>query len=103
MSTSPPGPRPLVVTADDRVLDDVLRVAELCGVGLEVAHDLSAARRAWSTAPLIMIGSDLAASLARSVPSRRPGVVLLARDRLDGLDHRDWQRAVEIGVDEVVS
>ena len=77
MSTSPP---PLLVTADERLLDELLRLAAAAGTTPEVARDVPAALRAWPRAPLVLVGHDLADPLARASPSRREGVfvVLLA-------------------------
>lgn len=77
MSTSPP---PLLVTADERLLDELLRLAAAAGSTPEVARDVPAALRAWPRAPLVLVGHDLADALARASPSRREGVfvVLLA-------------------------
>ena len=77
MSTAPP---PLLVTADDRLLEELLRLAAAAGTTPEVARDVPAALRAWGRAPLVLVGHDLADPLARASPSRREGVfvVLLA-------------------------
>ena len=77
MSTSPP---PLLVTADEPLLDELLRLAAAAGSTPEVARDVPAALRAWPRAPLVLVGHDLADTLARASPSRREGVfvVLLA-------------------------
>lgn len=91
--------RPLVVTADDRLLDDLLRLAAAAGVELEVAHDAAAARSRWSSAPLVVIGDDQAAALAALAPVRRHGVLLIASD----VDDADvWRRGVALGADQVL-
>ena len=97
--TQQPLLRPLLVTADGQVLDDLLRLAAAADVELEVAADVPSARRAWSGAPLILIGSDLAPDLARRPPPRREDVVLIGGD-LD--DAGVWQRAVGLGAAHVV-
>ncbi|HEX6922045.1 MAG TPA: septum site-determining protein Ssd [Actinomycetes bacterium] len=91
--------RPLVVTADPALLDDLLRLAAAAGAEVEVAHDMTAARGSWPGAPLVVLGDDLAAAAARAEPPRRPGVVLVGVD-LD--DARVWQRAVAVGAETVV-
>ena len=91
-------PRPLVVTADPDVLDDLLRLAATAGVELEVAGDAVAARRSWSTAPLVVVGPDASESCTRLALPRRPGVLLVGLD----LDDADvWQRAVALGAEHV--
>ena len=91
--------RPLVITADPQVLDDLLRVAAAVGVELEVAAEPGAARRAWSAAPLVVVGPDVAVRCARSRLPRRSDVVLLGDD-LD--DAGVWQLAVEVGAEHVM-
>jgi secretion/DNA translocation related CpaE-like protein len=97
--TQQPLVRPLLVTADPRLLDDLLRLAAAADVELEVAADVVSARRAWSGAPLVLIGSDLAPALALRPPPRREDVVLVGGD-LD--DAGVWQRAVTLGAAHVV-
>ena len=91
--------RPLIVTADPDALDDLLRLAATAGVEVDVAADLTAARRSWSAAPLVLVGPDLIERFAGCRLPRRPKVVILGRD-LD--DASIWQRAVELGAEQVV-
>ena len=91
--------RPLLITSDPRVLDDVLRVAATSGLEVDVASDGGAARRGWSTAAAVVVGHDKVRSCARLRLPRRQHVVVVGGD-LD--DARIWQRAVEIGAEHVV-
>ncbi|HVE62938.1 MAG TPA: septum site-determining protein Ssd [Mycobacteriales bacterium] len=91
--------RPLLVTADEARLDDLLRLCAAAGVEPQVARDVAAARRAWSGATVVLLCDDLAASLALPGLPRRPGVVLVGAD-LD--DASVWRRAVELGAEHVV-
>ncbi len=93
-----PPARPLVVTDDPDVLDDLLRLAATAGTELEVAADAGSARRSWSAAPLVVVGPDAADGCSRLGLPRRPGVVLLGAD-LD--DAGVWQRAVSVGAERV--
>jgi secretion/DNA translocation related CpaE-like protein len=93
-----PSARPLLVTADDQLLDDMLRLAAAAGVDLDVCHDPGTARRCWSAAPLCVVGTDLAGGLAQLEPARRPHVVLVGRD-LD--DPEIWRLAHGVGADQV--
>src|SRR5205085_11121590 len=81
------------------LLDDLLRVAAAAGVELEVAAEPGAARRAWLSAPVVIVGVDVGVRCARSRLPRRDGVVLLGAD-LD--DAGIWQLAVEVGAQHVV-
>lgn len=93
------GGRPLIVTADEGLLDDLLRLATVSSSGPDVASDAGAAIRRWLAAPLVLVGADLADQVAAAFPVRRPGVLLVGRD-LD--DATVWRRAVAIGAEHVV-
>lgn len=98
-TTDPTPPRPLVVTADPDLLDDLLRLAAAAGVEPEVAADAVAARRSWAGAAVVLVGDDLAPSVAAARPVRRPGVVVVGTD-LD--DAGIWRRALDVGAEHVV-
>jgi secretion/DNA translocation related CpaE-like protein len=90
--------RPLLVSADDDLLDEALRLLAAAGAEPEVATAGPALRRAHREAPLVLLGADvLATGPVRALP-RRPGVVVVARADLapDG-----WAAAVELGVERV--
>lgn len=91
--------RPLVVTADEALLDDLLRLSTVSGLSLDVASAAAPAMRRWLTAPLVLVGTDLAEQVAAAGPLRRPGVLLVGRD-LD--DATVWRRAVAVGAEHVV-
>ena len=46
--------RPLLVTSDPDLLDELLRLCAAAGTEAEVAHDIAAARLSWSTPPLVV-------------------------------------------------
>ncbi|GGK20808.1 septum formation initiator [Pilimelia terevasa] len=80
-TATPPRPaRPLVVTADRELLDDLLRLAAAADTELQVAVDPAGARRDFAAAPLVLIGVDQAAAWAAANFPPRRDVVLLARD-----------------------
>lgn len=91
--------RPLLVTDDEKLLDDLLRLAAAAGVEGDVAHDAGAARARWPSASLVVVGDDQADALARLAPTRRSGVVLVGRDRRDA---DVWRRGVDIGAEQVL-
>lgn len=91
--------RPLVLTADPGLLDDLLRLCAAAGVEPEVAHEPARARRSWPGAPLVVVGDDLAGVLPVEGLPRRDGVVVVGLD-LD--DARVWERAVAVGAEHVV-
>jgi len=90
--------RPLIVTSDSDLLDDLLRLAAAADVEVEVVPDPIAARWSWAGAPLVLVGDDVSAALARARLRRRPGVVLVGRDPDDAAI---WQRAMEAGGEHV--
>ena len=94
----PRSERPLLVTADPDVLDDLLRLAATAGAEVQVVADAGAARAAWSTAPLVLLGPDVPEDCTRLGLPRRAGVVLVGVD-LD--DAGIWQRAMAVGAEHV--
>ncbi|MFK0170951.1 septum site-determining protein Ssd [Streptomyces sp. NPDC090306] len=89
--------KPLIVTEDAVLLDDLLRLCAAAGATPEVHHGPPGPGGRWDGAPLVLVGDD-AARRVRGAP-RRPGVVLVGRDQDDpGV----WRRAVEIGADHVL-
>ncbi|GAB7040876.1 MULTISPECIES: nucleotide-binding protein [Catenuloplanes] len=72
------GFRPLLVTADEALLDDVLRLAAVAGTELQVATDPVAARPHYAHAPVVLIGPDQTVPLDRA-RLRRRAVVLVGR------------------------
>ncbi len=89
---------PLLVTADESLLDELLRLSAAAGTTPDVAHDVPAALRGWLKAPLVLVGADLAEPLARAAPTRRDAVfvVLLAPSP----DHV-FQIALALGAESV--
>jgi secretion/DNA translocation related CpaE-like protein len=83
--------RPLVATADEALLDDLLRLAAAAGTTPEVITDAGSVRRAWPTAGMVVVGDDLAPALASVRPPRRDGVVVV------GSADREWQADGQLG------
>ncbi|WP_199825148.1 septum site-determining protein Ssd [Streptomyces maremycinicus] len=89
--------KPLIVTEDAMLLDDLLRLCAAAGATPEVHHSVPERRGSWESAPLVLVGDDAARRVRGA--ARRRGVVLVGRDQDDpGV----WQRAVEIGADHVL-
>lgn len=72
--------RPLVVTADAELLDDVLGIAAAVGVAMDVAVEPGSCGLHWRTAPLVLLGGDLAATLGTPAARSRPGVLVVGRE-----------------------
>ena len=72
MTTSPGSP--LVVSADQALVAEVVRLAAAAGAVPQVVTDVAVALRFWSTAPVVLVGPDRAAALAAAAPPRRARV-----------------------------
>lgn len=96
--------RPLIVTEDEGLLDDLLRLCAAAGAEPEVAFGAAPRQGSWEAAPLVLVGDDAAGRLVRGAAGpvrvpRRDGVLLIGRD----LDDPDvWRRAVGIGAGHVL-
>ncbi len=106
----PHSPRPLLVTRDGALLDDIVRLAAAAGTEVEVCPDVVAARRSWGSAPLVLADDEQCEPLARARLPRRGGVVVVGRERLAGAGAGGsagsdaaaiWRQAVAIGAEHV--
>lgn len=90
--------RALIVTADDGLLDEVLRIAAAAGV--EMAHSREpAARTLWRTAPVILLDAGQVRAAVEARLTRRPGVVVVfAAAPSEAL----WELCVRLGVDRTL-
>ncbi|MFI6389000.1 septum site-determining protein Ssd [Nonomuraea sp. NPDC050547] len=91
--------RPLVITEDQDLLDDLVRVAAAAGTQLDVAHNPAVARPYWGIAPVVVVGDDLAGKVAETAPPARERVFLAAREPADP---GAWRRCVEVGAQAVM-
>lgn len=93
-----PSGRPLLVSVDDGLLDDIARLAAAAGTELDVVPDLLAAEAAWRDAVLILVDARCVGPRVR-LP-RRFDVLLVTR----GEPSADvWPQALQIGAEHVVS
>jgi secretion/DNA translocation related CpaE-like protein len=90
--------RPLLVSGDPDLIDDILRLAAANGVEVHLATDAEAARSHWVLAPMVLVGPDVAARVAAAQLPRRRDVVLVGH----AATPEDWQRAVSLGAEHVV-
>ncbi|MFJ9826629.1 septum site-determining protein Ssd [Streptomyces sp. NPDC101160] len=90
--------RPLIVTEDLVLLDDLLRLCAAAGAEPDVHHTVPERPPGWSDPPLVLVGDDAAARCRGA--TRRPGVLLVHREADDpGV----WRRAVELGAEGVLT
>ncbi|MDT0304036.1 septum site-determining protein Ssd [Streptomonospora wellingtoniae] len=94
--------RPLLVTEDPRLLDDLLRLAAAAGVEATVAHHAAQAVPEWDRAPLVVVGADLLPALARLAPEPRRHVLVAGLgDSVHGAEA--WEAALRVGAGAVLS
>lgn len=96
---SAPRPRVLLVTADPGLHRAVAAAAAQGSVGFDTARAASDAEHTWSTAPLVLVGDDLARDVAHRGLPRRAGVALVSQAMDDGAV---WQRGTALGADQVL-
>lgn len=90
---------PLIVTRDEPLTEELLRLAAAAGVVPEVAVDAGQALRSWRGASLVLVGTDLAEGVAALAPPRRSGVHVVGRD---GVPDVAFRHAVALGASQVV-
>lgn len=88
---------PLIVTEDESLLDDLLRLCAAAGTEPEVVFTAPPRATSWDNAPLVLVGAESAARVRGA--ARRKGVLLVGRD-LD--DAEVWRKGVEVGADHVL-
>ena len=102
------GRRPLLMTRDESIIGAVQRLAAAAGVDTDVD---AVGRGSWTTAPLVLVGTDVAAELSSMHLPRRPGVIVVgvgapatssgpgsAAAAPDGI----WRDALALGAEHVI-
>ena len=92
-------PRPLLVTDDHALLDEVLGLAAELSLDVDVETGPEPARGRYSDAPIVLIGDGVAPACARARLPHRPGVLLLTHDH--GME-RLTSLADAVGADHIV-
>jgi secretion/DNA translocation related CpaE-like protein len=93
-------PAPMIVPDDDLLLADLVRLAAAAGVTPEVMRACAPALHSWAVAPLVLVGADRAADLARHRPPRRSRVHVVGRGALPDELFRD---ALAVGAESVAA
>lgn len=91
--------RPLVITEDRELLDDLVRIAAAAGTTLDVCDAPAHARPFWNLAPLVVVGGDQAEAVAAASPPARDRVLVVTRQ---GAEPDVWRRCVAAGAQGVV-
>lgn len=113
------GRRPLLMTRDEALVEAVQRLAAVAGVELQLDAE---GRGSWSSAPLVLVGSDATGGLVSMHLPRRPGVIVVGvgaptappgaglvagdpvwRDDRVWRDDHVWRDAVAIGAEHVIA
>jgi secretion/DNA translocation related CpaE-like protein len=89
---------PLLVTDDDLLLADLIRLAAAAGVTTEIARASAPALQSWASAPLVLVGADRVADLALSRPPRRARVHVVGRGELSD---QVFRHALAVGAESV--
>lgn len=89
-------PRPLLISAQPDLVDEVARLAAAHGREVHVCEDSASARGLWAAAPLVLVGRDQAAD-AVGLPRRRDVIVVSGEQ-----DDECWRLAVDLGAEHVV-
>lgn len=92
-------PRPLVITTDSALLDELIRLAAAGEAALEVAPDPAAARSRYGAAPLVLIGLDTASACHRAQLPRRPGLLLVGL--AEPGQQMPWELAEALGAAQI--
>jgi secretion/DNA translocation related CpaE-like protein len=91
-------PRPLLITDDPGLLDDLLQVAATAGTQLDVAADPVAGRHRYSTAPVVLVAAESVAACRRAGFRRRSGVVVVGRA---SSGDPPWEAADALGAEHI--
>src|SRR5690606_18363078 len=95
--------RPLFLTDDPALLDDLLRLAAAANVDVTVVSSAARSSRYWAQAPLVVVGTDLVGVLARTEPPRHAHAVVVSRTPLSpALDFSVYPDAMRIGARDVL-
>ena len=91
--------RPLVLTADPELLDQLLGTAAAAGVAVDVAVEPATCGPQWTDAPLVLVGDELAAAVAGAGLTPRAGLVLVTRGTATP---ELWRVADALGAEDVI-
>lgn len=92
--------RILILTADDTLLDELLRVVAAAGGQADVSGDVGHVRARWRLAPLVLLGVDLLARAVRAGLPRRERLVVVGASPPE---QAVWAQAVGVGACRVLT
>jgi secretion/DNA translocation related CpaE-like protein len=94
-----PQHRPLLLTGDPELLDQLLGVAAAAGVAVDVAIDAATCRPQWTESPLVLLGGDVIDATLAAGLRARPDVLAVAHD---GITPELRNAAVSIGAEDIL-
>jgi secretion/DNA translocation related CpaE-like protein len=89
---------PLILTRDETLLDELLRLAAAAGVVPEVATDPGGCLAGWSQASTVLVGVDQLEAVARARPPRRAGLHVVA---WGSVPDSVFRMAIDVGAQDV--
>jgi secretion/DNA translocation related CpaE-like protein len=90
----------MILTDDQDLLEQLLRLCAAANITPDVVGDVTKARRPWAHASAVLVGEDLAEGAARLGLARRDHVVLVSTKH----DNTPmWRLAVQLRADDVVA
>jgi secretion/DNA translocation related CpaE-like protein len=91
--------QPVVITANNELLDQLLRLCAAANVDPELADGSTRQRQVWARAGAVLVGDDQAEAMATLGLTRRENVILVSQRA----DHAPlWKLAVALRADDVV-
>lgn len=90
---------PLVLTRDASLAEEVTRLAAAAGTDVRVVTEPVAGLVAWSAAPVVLVGRDVAPEVEQVRPPRRQGVHVVG---WSGMADEVFRAAVGIGAETVL-
>jgi secretion/DNA translocation related CpaE-like protein len=95
--------RPLLITADQDLIDEVIAIATSRAIEMRVEGSLALARPLWLSAPAILVGPDVLAECEATSLPRRVAVAVVATDNnTDTSERHMWRAAVHLGAENVM-
>lgn len=91
---------PLLLTTDESLLDEMLRVSSAAGTDLYASDTGPEAAGRWASAPVVLIGHDAVARVAALGLPRRSDVIVVG-PAPSGDDPALWRHAVAVGAEHV--
>lgn len=92
--------RVLVVTADEVLLDELLRLVAAAGAQADVSGEIAHVRARWRLAPVVLLGVDLLPAAARAGLPRRDDTLVVTRAEPEP---GTWAQAVDVGATKVLT